>query len=220
MTKETTQATPELPKRNAFDIYSLSAWRKKRKKSEFDIYPSFNHRMIAGTLDSFVLILFTPLFDWLAPIDRSSLGNIAPPTDHPAPLSYMFVHLFGNSSFLQSWLHNFMLQLGFFCVYSGICWHFWSATPGKIVMRMKIVSAKTHERISLLQILLRLCGYIISGSFFTLGFLWIGLNKRKRGWHDYLADTEVIRHPWNLKRKPQPEPIPATPKDAHETAID
>jgi uncharacterized RDD family membrane protein YckC len=40
---------------------------------------------------------------------------------------------------------------------------------------------------------------LVSALFFCLGFLWIGLNKRKRGWHDYLADTVVINLPLTFK---------------------
>jgi uncharacterized RDD family membrane protein YckC len=36
-------------------------------------------------------------------------------------------------------------------------------------------------------------GYFISGLALGMGFFWIGLDKRKQGWHDKMANTVVIR---------------------------
>lgn len=220
------------PKRNPFDIYTLPYLRKK-KKSEYDIYPNFNKRMIAVTLDSILLMLLTPVFDWIAPINRNSLRDIAiPANDSPSHVSSIIQQVLSNEAFVQSWSHNFALQIITYLLYSGICWYLWSATPGKMIMQMKIVQAKTHQRITMVNILLRLCGYIISSSFLLLGIFWIGMNKRHRGWHDYLGDTEVISVPFtwpkawpkvwpkvwygkNPANPPQPEE--STP---HETTAD
>jgi len=34
---------------------------------------------------------------------------------------------------------------------------------------------------------------VISGAFLTFGFLWVAFSRGKRGWHDYLAGTSVVR---------------------------
>ncbi len=36
-------------------------------------------------------------------------------------------------------------------------------------------------------------GKFISGLVFLLGFLWIGLDGKKQGWHDKIAGTHVVR---------------------------
>jgi len=40
---------------------------------------------------------------------------------------------------------------------------------------------------------LRLLGYWINGIAFYVGFAWILVDKRRRGWHDLLAGTVVIK---------------------------
>lgn len=215
------RVSPDKPDtRSAFDIYSLSTWRRKRRGSEYDIYPSFNRRMIAATLDSLVLMVLTPVFNRLAPIDYSGMGHIAAP-EGQNPAGFIALQMLSNRSFVASWMQNFTLQLMTFLLYSAICWYLWAATPGKMVMRMKVVDAGTNGPITPLQILLRLCGYVVSGMCAMLGFFWIGASRRRRGWHDYLAGTAVITAPWRITRTPAPPAAPE-PQDVKpdETAAD
>jgi uncharacterized RDD family membrane protein YckC len=73
---------------------------------------------------------------------------------------------------------------------------FWSAkqaTPGKMAIGAIIVNAKTGQPPSMKQHIVRYLGYFISTFFLCLGFIWVGLDKRKQGWHDKLAGTVVVR---------------------------
>ena len=45
------------------------------------------------------------------------------------------------------------------------------------------------------QALLRLVGYWVSGLVFYLGFIWVFVDKRRRGWHDLIAGTVVVQRP-------------------------
>jgi uncharacterized RDD family membrane protein YckC len=47
--------------------------------------------------------------------------------------------------------------------------------------------------------LVRCAGYFLSSSLLYLGFVWVLLNRRKRGWHDYLAGTVVVRVPERIR---------------------
>ena len=40
--------------------------------------------------------------------------------------------------------------------------------------------------------ILRLVGFWISGAVFNLGYVWVLIDVRRRGWHDLLAGTCVI----------------------------
>ena len=73
------------------------------------------------------------------------------------------------------------------------CWIKFMATPGKLLMSCHVVDAKTGNRISVLQAILRYFGYIISLLSLCLGFLWIIWDKRKQGFHDKIAGTVVIQ---------------------------
>ncbi|MEI7589752.1 MAG: RDD family protein [Deltaproteobacteria bacterium] len=65
-------------------------------------------------------------------------------------------------------------------------------TIGKRLFGLKVVRSD-DTKLSLSVSLLRWIGYIPAKAIFCLGFIWIIFDSRKRGWHDYLADTIVIR---------------------------
>ena len=73
---------------------------------------------------------------------------------------------------------------------------FWiarSATPGKMALRLKIVDEMTGGKPSTGQFIIRYLGYYLSAIPLFLGLIWVGIDRRKQGWHDKLADTVVIR---------------------------
>jgi uncharacterized RDD family membrane protein YckC len=75
---------------------------------------------------------------------------------------------------------------------------FWArrgATPGMKAMGLKVVRDADGGPISGGQAVLRLVGYWISGAVFYLGYIWILVDKRRRGWHDLIAGTVVIKAP-------------------------
>jgi len=65
-------------------------------------------------------------------------------------------------------------------------------TPGKMLLGIQVLQAN-GERVTYGIAFLRWVGYIVSQLFLYLGFLWIGVDQNKRGWHDYIAGTVVIR---------------------------
>ena len=73
---------------------------------------------------------------------------------------------------------------------------FWSrggATPGMRLMNLRVVRDSDGGPLSVGQALLRLVGYWVSSFVFYLGFIWIFLDKRRRGWHDLIAGTVVVK---------------------------
>lgn len=72
-------------------------------------------------------------------------------------------------------------------------WTKFQATPGKMLFKLRIVDARTGGKTSLKQDVVRYLGYFLSAIFLGLGFLWIGFDRRKQGWHDKLAGTVVTR---------------------------
>lgn len=73
-------------------------------------------------------------------------------------------------------------------------WIYKSATPGKMALKLTIINAKTGGKPSTGQFFVRYLGYILSTLPFLLGFLWVAFDKKKRGWHDLLSGTIVIRN--------------------------
>ena len=66
-------------------------------------------------------------------------------------------------------------------------------TPGKIILGLKIVDVHTGSKLSIGQAIGRYVGYIIAVLPMFAGIFWVGIDKRKQGWHDKLAGTVVIR---------------------------
>lgn len=72
---------------------------------------------------------------------------------------------------------------------------FWvgqGATPGKMAVGVKVVM-KNGEPIELGAACLRYFGYIVSTLFFFIGFLMIAFTAEKRGLHDNIANTIVVK---------------------------
>ncbi|WP_374664100.1 RDD family protein [Acinetobacter sp.] len=78
-------------------------------------------------------------------------------------------------------------------LYTIIVWLLWSASPGKILLGMKIVDAETGQNLDLKQSIIRYVGYFPAMMVMMIGIIWIAFDKRKQGWHDKMANTVVIR---------------------------
>jgi uncharacterized RDD family membrane protein YckC len=72
-------------------------------------------------------------------------------------------------------------------------WVYRQATPGKMAIGAKIVDAKTLGKPSTGQLIGRYFAYYLSSIVLLLGFIWVGFDARKQGWHDKLAGTLVVR---------------------------
>ncbi|MDB4970488.1 MAG: domain containing protein [Myxococcales bacterium] len=65
-------------------------------------------------------------------------------------------------------------------------------TFGKHLMRLKVIDG-FGDRPSITRALVRTIAYVPSLVLLGLGFLWIGFDREKRGLHDWLADTYVVK---------------------------
>ena len=82
-------------------------------------------------------------------------------------------------------------------------WVYKSATPGKMLLKIKIVDAKTAGKPSIGQLIGRYLAYYISMLPFFLGFIWVGIDARKQSWHDKLAGTICIVNASSNSPKPE-----------------
>jgi uncharacterized RDD family membrane protein YckC len=74
--------------------------------------------------------------------------------------------------------------------------YFWARdgqTPGMRMLDLRVVRDADGGPISGGQAVLRLIGYWVSGAVFYLGYIWIFVDKRRRGWHDLIAGTVVVK---------------------------
>ena len=74
-----------------------------------------------------------------------------------------------------------------------VFWFARGATPGKMVINAVIVDANTLLQPTNGQLVGRYFGYFVSTVPLCLGLIWVGIDARKQGWHDKMANTVVIR---------------------------
>jgi uncharacterized RDD family membrane protein YckC len=72
-------------------------------------------------------------------------------------------------------------------------WSQFGATPGKMALKLKVLDARTGSNPSIGRSVNRYLAYLASTLPFALGYIWIGVDKKKRGFHDMLAGTVVVR---------------------------
>ena len=72
-------------------------------------------------------------------------------------------------------------------------WLYRQATPGKMLLSLRVVDATTGGPLSLGQSIGRYLGYYVSTIPLLMGLVWVAFDRRKQGWHDKLAGTVVTR---------------------------
>ena len=77
-------------------------------------------------------------------------------------------------------------------LYFPFFWARGGATPGMMAAGIRVVNDRDGSPIGWGPALLRLVGMWVSGAVFYLGFVWILVDSRRRGWHDLIAGTCVI----------------------------
>src|SRR5258706_13439624 len=162
-------------------------------------YVGFWKRFLAFLIDSLVVsLVLAPVmlalygggyFDKL----NAELAALQVSTGDPnADLARMLAILSRSDSAVAA-LGDIRVRIGF-AVTTILFWRFRGATPGKMAVKARIVTAEGLERPSTGQLIGRFFAYFVSTIPVCLGFLWIAFDKRKQGWHDKIAGTVVIRN--------------------------
>jgi uncharacterized RDD family membrane protein YckC len=72
-------------------------------------------------------------------------------------------------------------------------WRYKQATPGKPLLSVRIVEGETGARPSVGKCIGRYFAYAVSSLPFLVGLILVAFDRRKRGWHDMIAGTVLIR---------------------------
>ncbi|HEY6821780.1 MAG TPA: RDD family protein [Burkholderiales bacterium] len=99
--------------------------------------------------------------------------------------------LYGKLASVQSdavnWIVNILLVIA-----TLLFWRYRGATPGKMAISARIVDARTFAPPSTGRLVTRYFAYIVSTLPVFIGFFWIGIDRRKQGFHDKIAGTVVV----------------------------
>jgi uncharacterized RDD family membrane protein YckC len=90
-------------------------------------------------------------------------------------------------------------------LYTIIFWKLFGATPGKLIIRVKIRDTQSGNIPSIRKLIIRFFFYPISMTFFAIGCIRVGFDSRKQSWHDKVAGTVVVRI-YKIKKKKEIEP--------------
>ena len=82
-----------------------------------------------------------------------------------------------------------LLPLLYYWLFTGLR----GQTPGKMAVGIKVVNAQGDRPGLGVAALREILGRTISTIALCLGFLWIAWDKQKRGWHDTVAGTYVVK---------------------------
>jgi uncharacterized RDD family membrane protein YckC len=135
-----------------------------------EVYAGFWIRVWASLIDTvLMLVIVVPLL--LAAYGREYLNSTALIA---GPLDFLLTWVFPALGVILFWIYR-------------------SATPGKMAVGARIVDERTRERPTNGQLIGRYFGYYVSLLPLGLGFLWVGWDSRKQGFHDKLAGTVVVR---------------------------
>ena len=140
----------------------------------------FRRRAVAYTLDLLLLELIYGLFLFIGAtaVDLAEAGDFDAMLlgDNLAAMAL---------SFMLLWAALFLLYFTFFTYWGG-------QTPGKMLMRVRVVT-KDFGNLTLLRAFARTLCYFLSSLFLGLGFLIAAFDRDKRALHDLIAKTYVVR---------------------------
>lgn len=133
-------------------------------------YAGFWVRVGAMLIDTLLLVVITtPLLGWIYGWGYFGDG--------------LWLH--GPADLVINWIAPAVATIVF--------WLTLQATPGKMMLSLRVVDAESGETLSVGQAVARYVCYILSALPLCLGFIWVGYDRRKQGWHDKLARTVVVR---------------------------
>ena len=78
-------------------------------------------------------------------------------------------------------------------IFIVFCWVKFAGTPGKRLLKLKVLDEATGNNLSIGQAILRYIGYFIAVIPLFLGLLWVIWDGKKQGWHDKIAKSVVVK---------------------------
>jgi uncharacterized RDD family membrane protein YckC len=131
-------------------------------------YAGFWIRTVAYLIDVFIVTIFALV---IATLFRRSPGEPATPS-----------------------LAGSILQLILFLIYMPALWASpMQATAGQRICRLRVIDAEEGNGISFGRSLLRALAMVLSGLLLGIGYIMVAFTERKRGLHDMIAGTCVVK---------------------------
>jgi uncharacterized RDD family membrane protein YckC len=154
------------------------------------VFASHGARLGAYVVDALILgfVVGTVVILSTLPIIGTILGRVGhPPDDWSDPATWTQLGA-GIGLVILGALVGALVGL----IYFPWFWARGGQTPGMQAAGIRVVRDRDGGPIGGGTAVLRLVGFWVSGAVFYLGYAWILVDERRRGWHDLLAGTCVI----------------------------
>ena len=177
-------------------LSSINAIQRVKKDENGICYVTGLRRYISVLLDLIIIVLFLQLCGQaLSQLFMSSesskiLGQITAKYQMQTPLSAEEIAM--QSRIIKLLILNQVVQFIMLFSYVVYMWIRFAATPGKLLLGLRVVNAQTFERLTLKQATKRFFSFILSAAPLFLGFIWASFDKRCQTWHDKIANTVVV----------------------------
>ncbi len=145
----------------------------------------FWRRFAAGLVDLAVILPVAALLIWIA----SSIADVRLPPSRTRGLDFWLDLLLASDPALVTAAG---LLTAVAAVYLMVFQFVMGQTLGMRLLRMRIIDV-WGERPSIARCAARTGGYLVAVATVMLGFLWVGFDAEKRGLHDWIAGTYVIK---------------------------
>lgn len=184
-------------------LSSINAIQRVKKDENGICYVTGLRRYISVLLDLIIIVLFLQFcgqaLNQLFMSSESSkiLSQIAAKYQMQVPLSAEEIAM--QSRLVKLLILNQIVQFIMLFSYVAYMWIRFAATPGKLLLGLRVVNAQTFEKPTLRQATKRFFSFILSTAPLFLGFIWASFDKRCQTWHDKIADTVVVTNK-SLKR--------------------
>ncbi len=83
----------------------------------------------------------------------------------------------------------YLLLMG---AYLALFTRFGGQTLGQMLLGLQVIH-ETGQPLTTRQVLRRMVGMVLAALPGLAGFLWVGFDLQRRGWHDYIGQSLVIR---------------------------
>ncbi len=138
-------------------------------------------RLAAFAVDRIIAYLLAAVIAAAIGLSRTS-GEVDPAIQQEVTISLETI----NYSFL-------LLVWGIWTANSVILTSLRGQTLGKMLVGIQVVDSSGNIPPWHRVLLRELVGKFVSEAVFWLGYLWIGFDQNKRGWHDFLGGSYVVR---------------------------
>jgi uncharacterized RDD family membrane protein YckC len=136
-------------------------------------------RFVAFLVDGIILSIVTGAVSLVLGLSAEIPGNVTDP--------FAAVEALGRT-FAAMVLASNIVSVLYSVVFVG--WR--GQTPGKILLRLKIIRVDGGE-VDYVKAFIRWVGYFVSGVILGIGYIMAAFTADKRALHDYIAGTRVIR---------------------------